>query len=236
MRVLVTRPEPEATRTAARLRKLGHELVVFPLSQIRAIAVRDAVSASDFDAIAVTSANAIRHAPKELLASLKQLRCYAVGKSTAIAARDAGFADIVEGPGDAAGLAETVVNHRPRRLLYLTGVVRMPGFESALAAQGVPARAVEVYNTVEVSHSADFLLSHLGDRPLDAVLLYSATASEAFGRLATVPEMAGILGRARILCMSERVRAALTPPLDARAETASRPEEASLVALLDATG
>ena len=38
MRVLVTRAEPQASRTAAKLRALGHEPLVAPLSETRPVA------------------------------------------------------------------------------------------------------------------------------------------------------------------------------------------------------
>jgi uroporphyrinogen-III synthase len=238
MRVLVTRPEPDASRSAERLDRLGHEAVVLPLSQIFSTSVAETVSPSEFDAVAVTSTNAVRYAPPALLAALKRLRCHAVGTSTAKAAQAAGFEDVVQGPGDAAGLAKSILADLPEtgRLLYLTGRIRMPEFERQLQAGGLSVTAILVYDTQKISHAADFVLSRLDGKGVDAVLLYSANGAEVYGRMASTPGLAQSLGNARLLCLSGRVEAALPPPLRAFAETASRPDEASLFALLDATG
>ena len=57
MRVLVTRPEPGASRTAARLSALGHEAVVVPLFAARRLAWE---MPEAFGAVAFTSANGVR--------------------------------------------------------------------------------------------------------------------------------------------------------------------------------
>src|ERR687892_342553 len=101
-RVLVTRPEPGASQTAKRLQAAGFSPLVLPLSEIRALPA-DSVPET-FDAVAVTSANAILHASRTLLDRLAGSRCYAVGQKTAAAALQAGVSDIVTRPGEADGL------------------------------------------------------------------------------------------------------------------------------------
>ena len=58
LRVLVTRPQPGADRTAARLQEAGFEPIVLPLSEI--VAVAPALPASLPGAVAISSANAVR--------------------------------------------------------------------------------------------------------------------------------------------------------------------------------
>ena len=104
-RVLVTRPEPEASRTSARLAALGYDPLVLPLFQI--VALEPDVSALPAGAgiVAVTSANAVRHVAVNIVAAVKDVACFCVGAKTAEAARVAGFANVVEGGGDAESLA-----------------------------------------------------------------------------------------------------------------------------------
>ncbi len=86
-RVLVTRPGPQAVRTARRLAELGYEPVILPLTQTVALPVDVASLPDRIDAVAVTSANALRCAPAALLARLAGERCFAVGEKTARQAR-----------------------------------------------------------------------------------------------------------------------------------------------------
>ncbi len=94
MRVLVTRPVEDAGATAARLRELGHELLIAPLLEIR---FRDGpeLSLDGFQAIVATSANGVRALIGRTLRPAT-LPIFAVGPQTAALAREAGFADVQE--------------------------------------------------------------------------------------------------------------------------------------------
>jgi uroporphyrinogen-III synthase len=79
MRLVVTRPEPEASRTAALLRDRGHTVDVTPLLHVELIADAD-LGAGPWSGVVITSANALRaiedHPRKaELLASFWRCRC-----------------------------------------------------------------------------------------------------------------------------------------------------------------
>jgi uroporphyrinogen-III synthase len=88
-RVLVLRPEPGASATVKRARELGLDASSVPLFEIEGVGWQ-APDARDFDALLVTSANAVRYGGEQLK-DLVSLRVYAVGKATADAAHAAGF-------------------------------------------------------------------------------------------------------------------------------------------------
>ena len=229
MRVLVTRPEPGAARTAARLRALGLDAILLPLSETRPLSVDPDAAAPDTAAVAVTSANALRHAPPALIARLAALPCHAVGKRTAEAARAAGFRTVTEGPGDAAGLARLVATDLAgRKLAYLCGRMRFPGFEDCLSRAGVTVCPIETYDTLAVGYSDEAVRERLSAGPVNAVLLYSVKAAEAARDLIAKPALAGLFENARILALSERIGAAFGPA----AVTPPRPDEDDLLALL----
>jgi uroporphyrinogen-III synthase len=238
VRVLVTRPEPGASRTAAKLRAMGFEPVVLPLSETGPLAVpRDPIP-ENAAAVAVTSANAIRHAPPDLMDRLTALPCRAVGRRTADAARAAGFGQVEEGPGDAAGLAERIGGEFAGKVLvHLCGRERFPGFEERLAAAGVQVRPIETYDTVAMDYSDDAVLSRLSDQPPDALLLYSAKAADAARKLAARPVLQSLFRRARVYALSERIAAAYRPiPSGGGIRVAPTPTEEALLALLARAG
>lgn len=115
-KLLVLRPQPGADATARRVRTMGFEAVVAPLFEIRPIAW-EAPAAAGFDALLLTSANAVRHAGPGL-AQFLHLPVFAVGAATASAATDAGFTSVVTGTSDAAAIAAQAAG---RRLLHLAG-------------------------------------------------------------------------------------------------------------------
>lgn len=119
-RVLVLRPEPGASATLARARQLGLDAIAAPLFEIEAIEWR-APEAAAFDALLLTSANALRHGGEEL-SKLRGLPVYAVGEATAESARDAGFD--IEATGDA-GVDRLLGSIEPDlELLHLCGEER----------------------------------------------------------------------------------------------------------------
>ena len=88
MRMLVTRPEPEAQDTAARLAALDIEASVCPLLSFRPLPT-SLPEPQGFAALALTSANALRAlAERDALAPYRSLRVYTGGDRTAEAARD----------------------------------------------------------------------------------------------------------------------------------------------------
>ena len=160
---------------------MGFQPILLPLTETVALPVDADAAATDAAAVAVTSANAVRHAPKELIAALAALPCHAVGNRTAEAARAAGFSVGQRRSGRCRG-AGRCDRRRPvpaRRSSISRGRVRFPAFEERLTAAGVEVRAIETYDTIALDYSDDEILARLSDRPVDAVLLYSAKAAAA---------------------------------------------------------
>src|SRR3954465_6435869 len=124
MKLLVTRPEPDNQRTAAALRAMGHDVMLAPMLRIEAVPGAD-LGAPPWAAILLTSANGARavadHPRRSELIALPVL---AVGRSSADAARAAGFADVASADGgadDLARLAARCFSGARQPLLYLAG-------------------------------------------------------------------------------------------------------------------
>jgi len=116
-RLVVLRPEPGASETLRRARERGLDATAIPLFEIEPIAW-DAPEASGFDALLLTSANAVGFGG-ERLRDYRGLPVHAVGETTAQAARDAGF-DIAT-TGDS-GVERLLASIEPnQRLLHLSG-------------------------------------------------------------------------------------------------------------------
>lgn len=247
LRVLVTRPQAGAGRTVARLSASGFEAIALPLTQTKALPppltlpskggsnVSESPFPSSGAAVAVTSANGVRHAPPQLMASLAHLPCYAVGGRTAEAARAAGFSTVLEGPGDATGLAAAIAEHLARGpVVYLCGKVRFPAFEQKLAAAGIDVVPLETYDTVPLAYDSEEVVSLLGGRPVDRVLLYSVSAAQALAELAARPALAQLVGNATLMCLSERVAAVFRSRGRERTHVSPEPNEDALFRLLQA--
>ena len=232
VRVLVTRPEPGASRTARRLEALGFQPVLLPLTETRPLPVETSIGA-DAIAVAVTSANAVRHAPRALIASLAELPCHAVGKRTAEACRAAGFLAVTEGPGDAEALADLIAGGvAGKAIVYLCGLVRFQAFEQRLTAAGVDVQPIETYDTTGMDYSDADVVARLSGRPVEAALLYSAKASAALVSLIARPALRQLFEKTQFLTLSARVAGPLEGIAGQAIGIASQPEEDALLALL----
>ncbi|TIL69355.1 uroporphyrinogen-III synthase [Mesorhizobium sp.] len=232
-RVLVTRPEPGASRTAQRLEDLGFKPILLPLTETVALPVDADGVAANAAAVAVTSANAVRHAPKEISTALAGLHCHAVGRRTAEAARAAGFLSVGEGPGDAESLADALAaDYAGQTIVYLCGRVRFSGFEQRLQPAGVQVRVVETYDTVALDYSDEAVLARLSGRPVEAVLLYSAKAATAVQALAGRPALGELFKKTSFFALSGRIAAALETVASKKLRVAPEPTEEALLELL----
>jgi uroporphyrinogen-III synthase len=221
MRVWITRTEPGASRTADKLRALGHDPVVAPLLDVHPLPAL--IDLDGIGALAFTSANGVRAFAGRC--AERALPVFTVGDATAAAARKAGFTDIASASGDLDALADRIAADAAR----ITGVVLAPGprepagdLPRALAAQGVTARGLALYETLPVFPQGG--LKGLG--PVDAVLIHSPKAAE---RLAVV--LGGKAGPAAY-CISPAAAAPLGGHPFASVAWADHPDEDSLLGLL----
>jgi len=114
---LLLRPEPGLSASAEQARQLGLKVIACPLFRIEPVAWRGPDPA-DFDALLLTSANAVQFGGPEL-DRLKALPVHAVGEATAEAARKAGFGVASTGTGNAGDLLAALPS--TLRLLHLAG-------------------------------------------------------------------------------------------------------------------
>jgi len=232
-RILVTRPEPGASETAVRLEAAGFEPVRLPLTRIETIASGRIPDPADYDAVAVTSANALRHASPALLESMAGRKSYAVGARTAEAASQAGLSPRVVGDGEVETFARAIVEAEPGgRIVYLCGRVRREPFERILVAGGLQVEAIETYDTLTVDHSSAVLSAATEGNPIWGALVYSAAGARKLADLLAEHQANPVFARMRFFCISQRVADALGLKGGARIDVAERPTEEAMLQLL----
>jgi len=233
MRLLVTRPEPDGERTATLLRAKGCDVLIAPL--LRMLAVDADIGDDPCDALAFTSANAVRAvAGHARLQWLVRHPAYAVGRRTAAAARAAGFDRVMSAEGDVAALAGLIkANHGPgARLLHLAGEDRSGDLAADLAVTGIAVRTVAVYRMDAVTEFPASARDRLMAGSIDGVLHFSQRSAVIYIDRAST---AGIRDRALApehFCLSRQVAAPLRAAGAGRVRVASRPSEADLIALV----
>jgi uroporphyrinogen-III synthase len=236
MRLLVTRPQPDAERTAAVLRAAGHQVDVAALLRIELIA--DVELGGPWSALVVTSTNALRalesHSRR---AALLALPLFAVGRRTAAAARAAGFLDVTAAGGNVQDLAASLRRHQGADpLLYLAGQDRSRDLAGDLAADGRIVSTVVVYRAVKLEQFPPAIAAALAAGQIDGVLHFSRRSAQAYLDCA---RSAALLDRSLApshYCVSDQVAEPLMAAGAKHVRIAERPEEAALIALIGAEG
>jgi uroporphyrinogen-III synthase len=171
MKLLILRPQPGADATAALATKAGIETDIAPLFEVQSV-VWTAPRADQYDALLLTSANALRHGGNQM-AAFKNLPVYAVGSATADAARGAGLGVIWTGTKSADSVIAQAKADRNLRLLWLTG--RHHIVQASLPELTIDAKIV--YDSVQITDQTT-LVTKLS-RPCLAAL-HSARSAQCF--------------------------------------------------------
>jgi uroporphyrinogen-III synthase len=215
LRVWVTRTEPEAGATAARVAALGHEPVVAPVLEARAIAGA-VLDLAGVDALAFTSAHAV--AAFATLSTERTLAVFTVGAATAKHATAAGFTHVRSADGDVTALADLIATAKPALTLHPSAREPAADLAALLKARGVPARTITIYETVPTDLAAP-------PPEIDAVLVHSARAAARVAALLAGRDIA-------VFAISQAAAAPLRAAGLTRVTCAPFPNEAALLDLL----
>lgn len=174
--VWITRAEPGAAATAARVAALGFEPVVAPLLRLEPSPSK--IDLSGVAALAFTSANGVRAFAAAV--HERKLPVFAVGAATAEAARAAGYAKVASADGDVEALAALIARSRVRGQVLHPGAEEPAGdLTGALAKVDIAVRRLALYRAVEITPTAALTVWER----LDAVLLHSPKAARALEKL-----------------------------------------------------
>ena len=235
MRLLVTRPEPDAERTAAALRARGHAVIVAPLLRVETVADAE-LGAGPWAAVLLTSANAARAiAGHKRFAELRTLPVLAVGERSAQAMREAGFGDVSSADGAASDLTRLVAERLKRgvKLLHLAGEARSGDIAADLGVQNFRVSTVTLYRAVATEEFPPAAAATLASG-VDGVLHFSRRSAKTYVRAAGHSGLLDAALKPIHYCLSAQVSEPLARAGAARIRVAREPTEAALLACVGA--
>lgn len=234
MRLLVTRPEPEAATFVARLAELGHSGVSAPLTTVTF--AKGQIPLNGVQAIVVTSKNALRAlARSPSLAKAIALPIFTVGPGSGELAAELGFERVISGPASARELVALIATRGEplgRPLLLLTGDRQAFDTKGALEQRGFSVGEKVVYRTVAAEALDPSVAKAIRSGALDGVILMSPYTAEVFVALA---DAAGVSEAARHLhyfCLSPAVANRLGPISPNNLHVAAAPNSEEMLALV----
>ena len=233
MLLVVTRPSPDAERTAAALRG-HHDVLIAPLLRIEPLREAE-IAGGPFAAILITSANAAAAIEAHRrLPELIGLPVFAAGDRSAVAMRALGFARVASASGDVKDLVRLVAERMPSgaALLYLAAGERAGDLAGDLRGRGYDVHTAIVYRAITDAPLPHEVTQALAARRVEGVLHFSRRSAQAYMRAA---RDAGILPEAlrpAHFCLSAQVAEPLREAGAADVRTAPEPTEAALLAII----
>jgi uroporphyrinogen-III synthase len=236
MRILVTRPEPDALKLRALLEEAGHEATVDPLLSL-SFADGDAIDLDGAQALIATSRNALRALKASpALAEARHLPLFAVGKATAAEARALGFETVVTGAGTAAELVAHIVSVLDPAngvLVHLAGETLAHDLAGELEEQGFRVQRPLVYRMLPATTFAEHTVEQLASGEIDGVLLLSPRTAAIYAGLMVRHGLTKSVRTLRHFCLSEAVARRLQPLGAVPLRIAEAPRLEELLALID---
>lgn len=179
--ILITRPEPAATRFADQIgARLGDRVVTHcaPLMRIEYGGVLPEIG--DDEVLVFTSRHGVAGFCR--LSERRDVTCYAVGDATAEAANRAGLRAISAGGDAGALLARIAADGASGRFLHLRGAHVAGDITGALRAKGHSAQEAVVYDQVDCDFDDRARALLAGDAPVIVPLMSPRSAQAFFAR------------------------------------------------------
>lgn len=212
MRILITRPEPDAGELASRLEAFGHTVLMEPLISI-AFESGPQIETSGFQALVITSANGARAAAQRI--DSRSIPVITVGPASAEIASKLGFISISQGAGN--GLPDLVSHIRKTvrpdagSLLHVTSSHVAGDLAQELAAFGYKVECRQAYRSETSTALTDLLQAELRQGLISAAMFFSPRTAETFAVLSAKAGLAGTCEKVAALALSHNVAKSLNP-------------------------
>ncbi len=236
MRLLVTRPEPDAGALAEELRSLGHEPILQPLLEFRVLDF-DVASLMAADALIITSGNSLRALREKLdPGRISSSPVFCVGGETERRARRAGFKTIAAAADTAEELAAKIVAAagKSMRLVHVTGEHQAFDLAGALAREGLSIGTLRVYGMKERDAFDSNIADAVKGGEIGGVILMSPRTAEIFVALCRRHGLLDYVKSLHYFCLASTVADRLKPLEPVQVHVALRPNRTALLALLPA--
>ena len=203
--VITTRPIDDAQQDIADLKQMKITALAAPMLEIEPL-THHAKSDGNVDAIVFTS----RHAPVLVDASLHHLPCYCVGASTASAASDAGFQNVITGGGDGMALVALIREHHNtnqpelKHVFWPSAVDTGFNIADALMPHGITTDRQPVYKAATTEAWPDEVDRAIHQGQVAAVLMHSGRAGEHFAQLMDRHGLASLRDKITAIVISDR--------------------------------
>jgi uroporphyrinogen-III synthase len=238
MRLLVTRPEPDAMKLAGRLEQDGHDVTVEPLMRL-SLDGTDPIDLDGASALIATSRNALRALrASPALAEARHIPIFVIGKATAAEARNLGFERILVGAGRAADLVPAIAATQDSTdglLVHLAGEALAFDLKSELELLGFRVLQPIVYRMQAAEAFSPSTIDAFADEQIEGVILMSPQTARIYAHLIARHRLGYAIPKIVHFCMSTAIAAGLAALGQVRIAIPERPTVDGLLAEIELT-
>jgi len=242
MRIIVTRPEPDATAQSNLLRARGHDTILSPMLRIGLLKpdLEDGPDLASAAASVVTSRNALRSLQRHgIPAVLKSLPMYCVGPGTESAARACGFTHVLDGGGDAKALGKFITKHgNPAdgpliRFSRVSTEASGDPLVERLQHAGFTVQSVPSYRVEAHPEFTEKACDAICDGNADAMLVMSPLTGRSISNAIVAADLTLQSGSLVYICISQAAADALGGISAERTLVADKPNQSGLLSVVD---
>jgi len=233
MKILITRPEPDASRLKEILAKLGHDIVLAPMMTITNLPGTQ-VSLDGVQALLVTSANGAR--ALGLATAFRDVMVYAVGAATAETVRDEGFDKIVSADGDVPSLANKVIaecDPKKGKLVHIAGTEVAGDLSGLLKVAGFDCERAVLYEAKPAKTIAPEAVKLMKAGTIDAAVFYSPRTADIFCNTVKAAKLDVHMKSITAIALSDAVAKKISVLPWLKIQTAAEPNQESLLGQLE---
>ena len=205
MHIVITRPKEDSLYLIESLIKLGHIVTHFPVIKIEKLETKK-INLLNYKGIIFTSANAIKFMNIEKFNS--KIKCFCVGKSTELTARQIGFINNYTSEGTVDSLIELIkrtLDSKSGKLLYLSSEFISKDLDKDLIHAGYTVDRISNYTSLPVEEVDKKTLDFFKNKPPDVIFIYSSKSAKNLFNLINKYSLLNVVTQSNLMCISEKV-------------------------------
>ena len=205
MHIVITRPKEDSLHLIEKLMKLGHSVTHLPVIKIEKLETNK-INLENYKAVIFTSSNAIRFINLEKF-NLK-IKCFCVGKTTELTAKQVGFINTYSSEGTVDSLIELIIRtleDKSGKLLYLSSEFISKDLDIDLINEGYLVDRISNYTSTTVNQIEETTLNFIKKNPPDVFFIYSSKSAKNLFDLINKYSLLNIETHSNLMCISEKV-------------------------------
>ena len=205
MHIVITRPKEDSFYLIDRLIKSGHLITHLPLIKIKKLDTKR-INLQNYKAVIFTSSNAIKYMNLDKFDY--KIKCFCVGNSTELTAKQAGFINTYSSEGNVDSLNELIMrtfDKKIGKLLYLSSEFISKDLDIDLINAGYLVDRISNYTSLSIDQIDKITLDFIKKNPPDVFFIYSSKSAKNLFNLLNKYSLLNVVTHSHLMCISEKV-------------------------------